>query len=312
MKTAVVYCPKHAGLKSADKRWQKIASSLERHEVEYDLVESESAEGVEPLVGKLISQSYDTIIICGGDQALNGAANCLMKQEREVRERVALGVIPNGMMNDFALFWGFKDTDIDYAVRSIKQRRIRKIDAGCIAYTDNDGREQKRYFLNCINVGVVAEVQYLRKKIRRIFWSRRLSFIISLIVLLFKRKFWKMEYTINYDKEAHNVISLCVGSALGFGQTPNAVPYSGLLDVTVIMHSPLSHLTYGAGLFLLGKLLNYKSLRPYRCHDVTISCPRKTPFSIDGHRLLGVDASQKPVRLYVEGEEIQFIIECTK
>ena len=241
--------------------------------------------------------------------ALNEAVNCLMKVEREVRERITLGVIPNGLMNDFAFFWGFTDKDIEYAVESIKQRRVRKIDAGCISYINRQGGKCRKYFLNCVDVGLVAEIQRLRKNIRRVFWSRKLSLLLALVIIFFKRTEWKMKYCINYEEEEHRVMSLCVGSALGFGQTPNAVPYSGMLDVTVIMHSPLGRLTYGIGMFLLGRILNNKDIKPYRCHELTISCPKKTPFSVDGHELRGIDTSAEPARLSVEKEAINFIIE---
>lgn len=309
MKTVIIYCPKHAGIKSTNKRWNEIAAVLQRYEIEYDLVRSENAQNVEQLVGKLVHDGYENIIICGGDSALNDAVNCLMKEEKVVRERVTLGVIPNGLMNDFASFWGFTDKNLDYVVSSLKQRRVRKVDAGCISYLNTEGKKCKRFFLNCVDVGLVADIQRLRKTIRHIFWSRRFSFFASLLVILFKRSDWKMEYSINYEKESHRVITMCVGSALGFGQTPNAVPYSGLVDVTVILQSQLGRLTYGAGLFLLGKILNYKNIRPYRCHDVTISCPKKTPCCVDGHELSGVDASVEPARIYVEKESINFIIE---
>ena len=309
MKTGIIYCPRHAGLKSIRKRWEKIAGVLSDYEIEYDLIESDNAQSISRIVAKLIHEGYDTIVVCGGDLALNEAANCLMRAEKEVRDRVALGVIPNGLMNDFASFWGFTDKDIEYAVASIKERRVRKVDAGCISYRNRQGGKCRRYFLNCVNVGLVAQIQRLRKNVRRIFWSRRLSVVISLFILLFKRRDWKMSYCINYEHEEHRVVSLCVGSALGFGQTPNAVPYSGLLDVTVIMLSPLGRLTYGARMFLLGKILNSKDVKPYRCHDITISCPKKTPFSIDGHELQGIDTSSEPAKISVEKEVVNFIIE---
>ena len=309
MKTGIIYCPRHAGLKSIKKRWGKIASVLSDYEIEYNLIESDNAQSISRIVAKLIHEGYDTIVVCGGDLALNEAANCLIRVEKEVRDRVALGVIPNGLMNDFASFWGFTDKDIEYAVASIKERRVRKVDVGCISYLNRQGEKCRRYFLNCINVGLVAQIQRLRKNVRRIFWSRRLSVVISLFILLFKRRDWKMSYCINYEHEEHRVVSLCVGSALGFGQTPNAVPYSGLLDVTAIMLSPLGRLTYGAGMFLLGKILNSKDVKPYRCHDITISCPKKTPFSIDGHELHGIDTSGEAARISVEKEALNFIIE---
>jgi len=57
----------------------------------------------------MINNGYKTIVIAGGDSALNDAANCLMREEKAVRESISLGVIPCGVMNDFAHFWNLKE-----------------------------------------------------------------------------------------------------------------------------------------------------------------------------------------------------------
>lgn len=309
MKTGLIYCPKQEGFKSPKKRWQKIADCLEMHGIKYDLVQSENVQSVERLVSMLIHNGYDDIIICGGDAALCNAVNCLMREEKEVRERVVLSVIPNGIMNDFAAFWGLTEKDINLAVESIAARRIRKIDAGCLIYTNKEGQKQNRYFLNCVNIGLVAGIQHLRKETRKIFWSRKISYVISFVLLLFQRMFWKMEYTINYETEQHSVMTMCIGSALGFGQTPNAVPYNGMIDVTVVHNTVLTQIFSGIGLFIRGKILNHKNILPYRCHDITIKAPKNTPVSIDGHSFSDVDTSLDPMKIIVEQEAINFIIE---
>ena len=155
----------------------------------------------------------------------------------------------------------------------------------------------------------MAGIQRLRKETRRIFWSRKISFVISFFLLLFQRMFWKMEYTINYEKEQHRTITMCIGSALGFGQTPNAVPYNGMIDVTVIRNSALTQLFSVIALFLRGRILNHKMILPYRCHDITIKVPKNTPVSIDGHAFSDIDTSTDPMKIIVEQEAINFIIE---
>lgn len=308
MKTGLVYCPRHEGLKSSEKRWRRIADSLEAHGVKYDLVQSENAQSVERYVSMLIHNGYDDIIICGGDIALSDAVNCLMKEEKDTRDKITLSVIPNGLLNDFASFWGLTAKDIDHAVESIAARRIRKVDVGCMFYTNKNGEKCFRYFLNCVNVGLIAGIQRLRKQTRRIFWSRKVSYVISFLLLLFQRMFWKVEYTINYETEKHRIMTMCIGSALGFGQTPNAVPYNGMVDVTVIRHSALTQVFSGIGLFLMGKILNHKNILPYRCHDIMVRAQKGTPVSIDGRELTDISVG-RPMKINVEQETINFIIE---
>ena len=98
----------------------------------YDFVQSETSDSVERLMKMMISNGYKTIIIVGGDSALNDAVNCLMMEEKEVRESIALGVIPNGVMNDFARFWEFDEDKTEQTIDLLIQHRIRKVDLGCI------------------------------------------------------------------------------------------------------------------------------------------------------------------------------------
>ena len=70
----VLYCPK-AGITNKQKRWEKIEALLKAHGIVYDMVQSESSDSVERLVTMLINNGYKTIVIVGGDSALNEAVN---------------------------------------------------------------------------------------------------------------------------------------------------------------------------------------------------------------------------------------------
>ena len=126
-KWGILYCPK-TGISNKRKRWEKIQKILDERQVDYDFVQSETSDSVERLMKMMISNGYKTIIIVGGDSALNDAVNCLMMEEKEVRDSIALGVIPNGVMNDFARFWDFDEDDIAQTVDWLLARRIRKVD----------------------------------------------------------------------------------------------------------------------------------------------------------------------------------------
>ena len=188
----ILYCPK-TGFSNPRKRWDKIQKVLDERQVPYDMVQSETADSVERLVKMMISNGYKTLIVVGGDSALNDAVNCLMMEEKEVRDEIALGVIPNGVMNDFARFWDFDEDKIEQTIDWLLQRRLRKVDLGCIRYTNQKGEKCHRYFLNCINIGMTADIMNLRRQTRRLFGSRTLSFFSSLFVMLFHRMEYKMK-----------------------------------------------------------------------------------------------------------------------
>ena len=199
-KWGILYCPRDGFMKNPHKRWERIEKILRNRGVEFDFVQSERARSVERLVMMMINNGYKTIVIVGGDSALNDAINCLMLVEKRVRDSIALGVIPNGMMNDFAHFWNFNEHEIEKTIDSLITRRIRKIDLGCIRYKNSKNENCHRYFLNCVNVGLIAAIMNLRRQTHHIFGSRTLSFVFSFILLIFQRMEYLIDIKINTDK----------------------------------------------------------------------------------------------------------------
>ena len=300
----ILYCPKNA-MANKRKRWEKIERVLNDHGVVYDMVQSETADSVERLMTMLINNGYKTIVIVGGDSALNDAVNCLMKEEKSVREEIALGVIPNGVMNDFARFWQFDEDELEQTVGWLVKRRVRKVDLGCIRYTNAAQQRCHRYFLNCINIGMTADIMNLRRQTRRLFGSRTLSFVSSLFVMLFHRMEYVMKLRINSDVIDRRVMTVCIGSGPGYGQTPNAVPYNGMLDVSVVYHPEVVQLIEGLWLLIAGRFLNHRSVHPFRTREVFVDQAKKAMVGIDG-RLMKTPVG--PFRVDIEQEVINFLI----
>ena len=300
----LLYCPK-TGVTNKRKQWEKIEALLRERNVQYDMVQSETSDSVERLVTMLINNGYKTIVIVGGDSALNDAVNCLMKEERQVREEIALGVIPNGVMNDFARFWGYDDDNMKQTIDWLIAHRTRKIDLGCIRYTNANQERCHRYFLNCLNIGMTADIMNLRRQTRRLFGSRTLSFISSLIVMLFHRMEYKMKLRINSTVIDRKVMTVCIGSGPGYGQTPNAVPYNGMLDVSVVYNPEMVQLIEGLWLLVSGRFLNHRSVHPFRTREVFIDESRKAMVGIDG-RLMKTPVGA--YRVNIEQEVINFLI----
>lgn len=300
----ILYCPKKS-IGNRRKQWERIQHELEANGVDYDFIQSENADSVERLVNMLINNGYKTIVIVGGDSALNDAVNCLMATERPLRESIVLGVIPNGVLNNFARFWNFRESDVAQTVAWLVKRRIRKIDLGCIRYTNKKGDSCHRYFLNCLNIGLIADVMNLRRQTRSILGSRTLSFVVSLALMVFHRLEYKVDMKINADTIRRKVMTVCIGNGPGYGQTPNAVPYNGLLDVSVVYTPGVLQLFAGLWLLLTGRFLNHRSVHPFRTREITVNDAPHAMVGIDG-RLMGTPVGK--YRVNVEQEVINFLI----
>jgi len=300
---AILYCPRK-GIYRSRRRWERVQKELDAQGVKYDFVQSESTESVERLMTMLIHNGYQTIIVMGGDTALNDAVNCLMKEEKSVREQVALGVIPNGTLNDFARFWGFDEREDAQTIAWLKKRRVRKVDLGCIEYEDKQGEQQKRFFLNCINIGLTAVIQNMRRQGRQMLGSKTLAFFYSLLLMVFHRHDYKMRLTIDFEVTERSVMTVCVGNSLGYGQTPNAVPYSGMLDVSVVYNPKVKQLLAGLWLLVTGRLLNHKSVHPYRIRKMSAESG-KALICVDGRP---AERAVGEYHIHVEPEVINFLI----
>ena len=79
-KWGVIYNPK-AGTRKVKKRWKEIKEYMDSKGVDYDYVQSEGFGSVERLAKILANNGYRTIVIVGGDGALNDAINGIMLSE---------------------------------------------------------------------------------------------------------------------------------------------------------------------------------------------------------------------------------------
>ena len=100
-------------------------------------------------------------------------------------------------------------------------------------------------------------------------------------------------------------MTMCIGNASGYGQTPNAVPYNGLLDVSVVYHPQMTQLFEGIYLFVKGKFLNHKSVHPYRTREVEVQADPHALIGIDG-RLMNTPVG--PYKVTAIQEVINFLI----
>jgi len=297
----IVYVPK-AGVRNAQKRWNQIRGYLEFRGVKYDFVQSNGENSVERITRLLIDSGHMTIVVVGGDEALNDAINAIMFTPREVRETLYLGIVPNGIGNDFADFWGLDSDHYKNAVHWIIEHRSRPIDVGYCSFQDGD--EQKvRYFLMSVNIGLGAQAIRLSDICRR--WGTfNPSYLWAVFRLFRERKQYKMRLKVNTEELSERIMTLCIGNSRGYGLTPSAVPYNGWLDVSAVSRPKWRQLVKGLYLLLHNRFLNYEQVRPYRTKQVEIIQAEGTLTCIDGRTLV----HNYPLTVSLEPGAVNFII----
>ncbi|MDE5739722.1 MAG: lipid kinase [Bacteroidaceae bacterium] len=300
----VIYSP-HSGWDHSQKRWQLIRQYMESKGVLYDFVQSEASGSVERLTKMMCDNGYRTIAVVGGDGALNCAVNAMMQSRDTLPEDFAFAVIPNGIGNDFSRFWGVSTDDYKRVVDGIIARNLRKVDVGCCTYQD-DQIPQRRYFLNCINIGLGARLIKTTYDAAYIIGSRRLSIIPALINRVFERKQFAMSMKIETEEIEGKYMSMCIGNCLGYGQTPNSVPYNGMLDISLITRPKWWQLFEGFWLLGKGRFLNYKNVHPYRARQIVVNDVDKALVSLDGIVLPSKEPA--PMRITIERDVLNFVV----
>ncbi|MBP3228588.1 MAG: lipid kinase [Bacteroidaceae bacterium] len=304
-KWGVIYCPKTAS-RRAQCRWRRILRQLRSEGIAFDHAVSDSRGAVERLAAMMTQAGYPSIVVVGGDSALNEALNGVLAAGAEAGVKMpALGIIPNGYGNDFARYWGLEEGKYKEAIKNLILHRQRKVDVGRADITFADGTVETRHFLNCVNVGLAASLIQTRKKTRTFWGLNTLSYLTSALLLLVKRRRFKMRFTVNSEDVCHDEMTVCVGSATGYGQTPSAVPYNGQLDVTAVSHPHLLGLFNGLWLLFTGRFLTHESVKVWRTRHIAFTEIGRATVSLDGKivhgRVARVDVTIRP-------EAISFLI----
>ena len=249
-KLGVIYNPK-AGTRKVQKRWKEIKEYIDSKGVPYDYVQSEGFGSVERLAGILANNGYR--------------------------------IIPNGIGNDFADYWEMS-SDYKKAVDCIINNRRRKIDVGTCYYYDGE-KHLTRYFLNAINIGLGARIVKITDQCKRFWGVKFLSYFMALLSIIFERKLYRMHLKINGEHIRGRIMTVCIGSAWGYGQAPSAVPYNGWLDVSVIYRPELLQLWSGLWMLIQGRILNHKVVMPYRTQKVKVLRAQNASVDLDGRIL---------------------------
>lgn len=308
MKYALIYCPKQS-LSVSGKMKKQVEGLFKKKNLDYNLYVASKENPVNTLSIIAIAEGCRTLVIVGGDRSLNLAVNAMLSQPESLQKEINIGIIPYGVINSFSRFWGLNDVSVEDCVDFIARGSIRKIDAGCIHYINKDDERCHRHFLNCINIGLSAHITRVRHNTRSLLFSRKLSFLVSTIILIFQRSVYKMKFALNHETVDGNFMTICIGNCTGYGQTPSAVPYNGMLDVSAVTITQLSGMVMGFYLLLTGKFLKHRNVQPYRTRKIVFSEVQSNAVSVDGAM---INTPKGEFTIDIQKEVINFIVPYRK
>jgi len=235
----VIVNPKSAG-GSTQTRWSEIASDLRSHFGPFSVAFTKGPGDGREIAKRFIANGRRFIIACGGDGTINEVANGIL----ESGEDVTLGIMPAGTGGDFRRSIGMASTPRD-AAKQLRDGETKLIDVGKVAFTDHQGNEVSRYFLNVASFGLSASINDRVKKKGGMGWipsetvRGKTKFALSTLQEVLDPEFHVVNVAIDGEEPSKlATLNFCVCNARYFGGgmriAPDAVIDDGSLDLVNI------------------------------------------------------------------------------
>lgn len=259
---------------------------------EVRVFETERA-GQATLLAHDLSEEGGDLIVMGGDGTLHEAVNGLTNFEN-----CALGLIPAGTGNDFAVAAGIP-LDPVKAVDLILDSPPLPTE-----YMQLPG-------VRGINVaGTCIDVEILKRCRASKMLRGKFQYIISLIISLCKFKNYGMTVRLNGKEHRFSALIACVGNGFRIGggvpMCPEAKLGDGLLDFVAVDDVKKRKVPFAFVKLMKGKILQEKFTFSERCEHIEIVPDRPLTVQVDGELYDGlpftVDIVKDKLRMYRAGE----------
>lgn len=273
-------------------QWKNIASQIDMvfSNDPHKKYLSQYAGHLPLLVKEAIDEGYTNIIVAGGDGSVNELVNGLIqantvagKADWDKIRNFRLGIIPMGTGNDLC-----KTLKISSSLKDLKQlisnNSTTCTDVGKAQFTDKNGQDSSRYFINITDVGMGGIiVENLEKESSLLSKSVRYQIQIAKTFFTYKKSLVNVfNSSIQYQGKAMNVI-VANGKFFGngLGIAPEADAQDGLLDIVILGDiSIMDYLTH------LGKVkkcqkLSHPEVFYHQTDEINITSADKRDLPID-------------------------------
>lgn len=288
LKTQIIVNPE-SNRGRTGKKWKQIKEALHNFFTEFKYEFTEKPCQAIELCRSAIKDGSELIIGVGGDGTMNEIANGFFENQRIINPDSVLGVVPSGTGSDFS-----RSLNIPYSLfksmKIISEAPRRHIDMGRIVYHNQEGKKEKRYFLNIADFGIGGEVV---RKINQARLKRKAStylFCLVSVVSAFKHK----NLNIQIDREVLPLEKYMIGAVSNgriFGKGMKIAPYArlddGLFDIILVKGMRLSDFFFNAWRLYFGKHLSHSKIDWIRGKKILVDASDR-----DNHALIEVDGEQ--------------------
>jgi diacylglycerol kinase (ATP) len=280
MKTKVIVNPDSKPRRI--KQYLKTALTILRHNgFELSVYFTKGPGEVQHVTKRALDQGFEAVFVAGGDGTTNEALNCLVNKD------IPLGILPFGGSNVLARELQIPLHPVE-AARVLGQKRLRKIDLGCV---------EGRYFSMMASCGYDAyTVSRTDGRIKKII--HRYAYIWAGLKDFILYKPTQIEINVDDGQFKDRGTFVVVGNTHLYGGSHEVTPFAeiddGFLDVCVYK----GKYQFGLARFAIGVLskqhLNMRNVKYYRAKKVALAASKPTLLQVDGDVL-----GELPMKVHV-------------
>jgi diacylglycerol kinase (ATP) len=271
----------------------QIVEYLQESELDFELVATQAPGHAVQLAREAAKRCLVAVVAIGGDGTVHEVVNGLM-QAGVGPEDTALGVVPIGTGNDFAVGVGLPSRLKD-ACQIASGRRGRVLDVGHF----RAGSEEPRYFVNGVGMGFDAMANVESRKIKRL--KGTLLYLVAVIrTLVFYYDAPRVALDVDGQElsMASLMISVMNGRTMGGGflMTPTSEIDDGLLDLCIAAKVGRPKMVAFVPRFLRGTHVTDRDITMLQGRAVSVTSEAPWVAQVDGE-IYGVGSSRYEVEL---------------
>jgi len=233
-----------------------------------------------------VRESRPVVVAVGGDGTLNEVVNGFFRNGAPLPTSSKLAMVPLGTGGDFRRTLRIP-SDSRQAIDVLRSGVVRRLDAGCVTYQNEDGSTGVRHFINIADAGLGGEVVFLVGNGTRRFGSAAYTLAGLRALVRFKNK----PMTVNIDGVVHElkkaqqvVVANCQFFGGGMQMAPSASPTDGVFDVVLVKNAGKIETMRGMSDIRSGKHLDQTNAKMELMYGkrISVTSPEKVRIDLDG------------------------------
>ena len=233
-----------------------------------------------------VQASRPVVVAVGGDGTLNEVVNGFFRNGAPLPTTTKLAMVPLGTGGDFRRTLRIS-LEPRQAVDVLRNGMVRRLDAGCVTFTNADGSTGVRHFINIADAGLGGDVVSLVGNGTKRFGSAAYTVGGLRALMSFKNK----PMTVDIDGSIHRldkaqqvVVANCQFFGGGMQMAPSASPTDGVFDVILIKNAGKLETMRGMNAIRNGRHLDQTNPKMELMYGkrISVTSPEKVRIDLDG------------------------------